>query len=201
MFLAYLLLVFYIAIASSLRQAIGAYMQKIRSQVMKLNSLKDLFLEEVRDLYDAEKQLVKALPKMADAATSPKLKSAFTNHLRQTEGHVKRLEQIFHAMDVPVRGKKCKAMQGLIDEGNDMAHENAEPDVKDAALIAAGNRVEHYEIAGYGTIRTYARTLGLPEAERLLQQTLDEEGEADKLLTSLGETSTNLEAATAPSKR
>ena len=168
---------------------------------MKLNSLKDLFLEEVRDLYDAEKQLVKALPKMADAATSPKLKSAFTNHLRQTEGHVKRLEQIFHAMDVPVRGKKCKAMQGLVEEGNDMAHENAEPDVKDAALIAAGNRVEHYEIAGYGTIRTYARTLGLPEAERLLQQTLDEEGEADKLLTQLAETSINLEAASAPSKR
>ena len=162
---------------------------------MKLNSLKDLFVEEVRDLYDAEKQLVKALPKMADAATSPKLKSAFTNHLRQTEGHVKRLEQIFHAMDVPVRGKKCKAMQGLIEEGNDTAHENAEPEVKDAALIAAGNRVEHYEIAGYGTLRTYAHTLGLPEAERLLQQTLDEEGEADKLLTQLAESSINVEAA------
>ncbi len=164
---------------------------------MKLNSLKDLFLEEVRDLYDAEKQLVKALPKMADAATSPKLKSAFTNHLRQTEGQVKRLEQIFQAMDVPVRGKKCKAMQGLIEEGNDMAHENAEPEVKDAALIAAGNRVEHYEIAGYGTVRTYAHTLGLIEAERMLQQTLDEEGDTDKLLTQLAETSINLEAATA----
>src|SRR5579871_4559932 len=146
---------------------------------MKLNSLRDLFLEEIRDLYDAEKQLVKALPKMADAATSPKLKSAFTNHLRQTEGHVKRLEQIFHAMEVPARGKKCKAMQGLIEEGSDMIQQNGESDVKDAGLIAAGNRVEHYEMAGYGSVRTYAHVLGMHEAERMLQQTLDEEGEAD----------------------
>ncbi len=127
---------------------------------MKLNTLRDLYVEQLRDMYDAEKQLTKALPKMAKASTSPKLKEAFETHLRETEGHVKRLEQVFTALDMAPRGKKCKAMQGLIEEGSEMMEENGEPEVIDAGLIAAAQRVEHYEMAGYGTVRTYAQTLG-----------------------------------------
>src|SRR5258706_8712481 len=127
---------------------------------MKLNTLRDLYIEQIRDLYDAEKQLTKALPKMAKAATSPKLKKAFETHLRETEGHVKRLEQVFGTLDMAPRGKKCKAMQGLIEEGSEMMDENGEPEVIDAGLIAAAQRVEHYEMAGYGTVRTYSPRLG-----------------------------------------
>ena len=162
---------------------------------MKLNTLRDLYVEQLRDLYDAEKQLTKALPKLAKAATSPKLKQAFETHLRETEGHVKRLEQVFGTLDMAPRGKKCKAMQGLIEEGNEMMEENAEADVMDAGLIAAAQRVEHYEMAGYGTVRTYAQTLGEKQAVTLLQQTLDEEKHADDLLTQIAESAINVEAS------
>ena len=161
---------------------------------MKLNNLRDLYVEQLRDLYDAEKQLTKALPKMAKAATSPKLKEAFQNHLRETEGHVKRLEQVFGTLDMAPRGKKCKAMQGLVEEGSEMMEENAEPEVMDAGLIAAAQRVEHYEMAGYGTVRTYAQTLGEKQAATLLQQTLDEEKHADELLSQIAESTINIQA-------
>jgi ferritin-like metal-binding protein YciE len=162
---------------------------------MKLNSLKDLFVEQLRDLYDAEKQLTNALPKMVKAATSTELKRAFETHLKQTEGHVKRLEQVFEAMDMRPRGKKCKAMQGLIEEASETMQEEGEADTLDAAMIAAAQRVEHYEIAGYGTLRTYARTLGMNDVARILQTTLDEESQTDELLTQIAERSINIEAA------
>jgi ferritin-like metal-binding protein YciE len=161
---------------------------------MKLDSLKKLFVEELRDLYSAEQQLTKALPKMAEAASSPELKDGFLHHLEQTKGHVSRLEQIFQKLGESPKGKTCKAMEGLVAEGEDMIKENAEPAVRDAGLIAAAQRVEHYEFAGYGTVRTYARLLKEEECVRLLQQTLDEEGETDKKLTHLAETSINIEA-------
>jgi ferritin-like metal-binding protein YciE len=160
---------------------------------MELSSLEDLLVEELKDLYSAENQLLKAIPKMAKAATSKALKSGFEKHLKQTEGHVERLEQVCELFDVSPKGKKCKAMEGLIEEGGDVIKEDAEPEVKDAALIAAAQRVEHYEIAGYGCVRTYAKLLGNDKAARLLQQTLDEEGDTDKALTKLAET-INVEA-------
>jgi ferritin-like metal-binding protein YciE len=161
---------------------------------MKLDSLQKLFIEELRDLYDAEHQLTKALPKMAEAASSPQLRAAFEHHLEQTKGHVQRLEQVFKKLGEKPSRKTCKAMKGLIEEGSDMIDEKAEPAVKDAGLIAAAQRVEHYEIAGYGTVRTYAKLLRDDESARLLQQTLDEEGETDKKLTHLAESSINVEA-------
>lgn len=160
---------------------------------MKLSSLEDLFVEELKDLYSAETQLLKALPKMAKAATSKPLKAGFEKHLKETEGQVERLEQVCKALDVSPKGKKCKAMEGLIEEGAEVIEEDAEPEVKDAALIAAAQRVEHYEIAGYGCVRTYAELLGNKAAARLLQQTLDEEGATDKALTQLAE-SINVQA-------
>ena len=160
---------------------------------MQLSSLEDLLVEELKDLYSAENQLLKALPKMAKAATSKELKAGFEKHLKQTQGHVERLEQICESMDVTPKGKKCKAMEGLIEEGADVIEEDAEPEVKDAALIAAAQRVEHYEIAGYGCVRTYAKLLGNDKAAKLLQQTLDEEGDTDKALSKLAET-INVEA-------
>jgi ferritin-like metal-binding protein YciE len=162
---------------------------------MKLGSLRDLLIEELRDLYSAETQLVKALPKMAKGAHTEELRNAFTEHLQQTKGHVERLEQIFEKLDVKPRGKKCQAMQGLIEEGKDIMSEDGEPPVMDAAIIGAAQRVEHYEIAGYGCARTYARTLGEHEAEELLQQTLNEEGATDKRLTELAENMVNMQAA------
>jgi ferritin-like metal-binding protein YciE len=162
---------------------------------MKLDSLRNLFIEELRDLYSAEKQLVQALPKMAKGATSPELKQAFETHLGQTEEHVRRLEQIFQKMDVSSRGKKCKGMEGLIEEGSEMLEEDGEDVVIDAGLIGAAQRVEHYEIAGYGTARTLANHLGETEAARILQMTLDEEGETDKLLTRIAEKKVNVQAA------
>ncbi len=147
---------------------------------MKLDSLHSLFVDELKDLYSAENQLVKALPRMAKAASSPDLKAAFTEHLRVTKGQVERLEKIFKQIGASPRGKKCKAMEGLIEEGKEVIGEDAEAAVRDAALIGAAQRVEHYEMAGYGCVRTYARQLGYPEAAELLQQTLDEEGEADE---------------------
>jgi ferritin-like metal-binding protein YciE len=154
---------------------------------MKLSSLEDLYISELKDLYSAEKQLVKALPKMAKAATSKQLKQGFEHHLKQTRGHVERLEKVFADIEASPRGKKCIAMEALIKEGEELMKEGVEPEVLDAGLIAAAQRVEHYEIAGYGCVRTYAELMGNQKAARLLQQTLDEEGETDKTLTSLAE--------------
>jgi len=164
---------------------------------MKLDSLKKLYIEELRDLYNAENQIIKALPKMAKAATSPELQAAFTEHLEQTKGQVARLDMIFEKLGKNPKGKTCKAMEGLVEEGSELMKEDAEPEILDAGLIAAAQRVEHYEIAGYGTVRTYARILNETEAERLLQETLDEEGETDKKLTQLAESLINREAASA----
>ena len=164
---------------------------------MELNSLRDLYIDELKDLWSAEKQLVKALPKMAKAANDPELSKAFLTHLRQTEQQVKRLEQIFEELGESPRGKKCVGMEGLIEEGQELIKEKPEPEVLDAGLISKAQHVEHYEMAGYGTVRTYAQLLGADRQAQLLQQTLDEEGEADKLLTRLAENSINLEAATA----
>jgi ferritin-like metal-binding protein YciE len=160
---------------------------------MQLSTLEDLLVDELKDLYSAENQLLKAIPKMAKAATSKGLKAGFEKHLKQTEGHVERLEQVCETLDVSPKGKKCKAMEGLIEEGADVIDEDAEPEVKDAALIAAAQKVEHYEIAGYGCVRTYAELLGNTKAAKLLQQTLDEEADTDKALTKLAE-SINVEA-------
>jgi ferritin-like metal-binding protein YciE len=161
---------------------------------MKLQSFDDLFLHELQDLYSAEKQLVTALPKMAKGAASAELKKAFETHLEQTEGHVDRLDRIFKDLDLSAGRHKCKAMEGLIHEGSELLKEDAEESIRDAALIGAAQRVEHYEIAGYGTARTFAEMLGHTEAAELLQQTLDEEKETDQLLTELALTSVNVEA-------
>jgi len=164
---------------------------------MNLATMQDLFVHELKDLYSAENQILKALPKMAKAASSDELRQAFEEHTEQTREHVERLDRIFAELDMSARGKKCKAVEGLIEEGKEMMKQDAEPSVLDAALIAAAQRVEHYEIAGYGCARTYARLLGHEEAADLLQQTLDEEGETDKKLTSLAESTINAEAVEA----
>jgi len=161
---------------------------------MALKTLEDLFVHELKDLYSAEKQLVKALPKMAKAASSPKLRKGFETHLRQTEKHVERLERILDELGKSPRGPKCEAMAGLVEEGKKMIEEDAEPAVKDAGLIAAAQRVEHYEIAGYGTARTYAQHLGHTDAAELLQATLDEESQTNEKLTELAESEINVEA-------
>jgi len=159
-----------------------------------LDSFDELFVEQLQDLYDAEQRLVTALPKMAGAASSSSLKAAFQEHLRETEGQVSRLEQIFRLLGKTAKAKTCEAMKGLIAEGQEVISSRGDPDVKDAALIAAAQRVEHYEIAGYGTVRTFAQRLGHDDAARLLQQTLDEEGAADKKLTALAEQTINPKA-------
>jgi len=154
---------------------------------MELESLHDLYVEELKDLYSAESQLIKALPKMAKAASSKALKAGFEKHLKETKVHAERLESIFKKLGVSAGGKKCKAMEGLIEEGEEVISEDAEPEVKDAALIAAAQRVEHYEMAGYGCVRTYAELMGEKQAVKLLQKTLNEEGATDKKLTGLAE--------------
>jgi ferritin-like metal-binding protein YciE len=164
---------------------------------MALKSMDELFLNELKDVYNAEKQLVVALPRMAKAAQSPKLQQAITKHLRETEGHVKRLEQILGSLGEPLRGKKCKGMEGLIEEGKEILEEEGAPEVIDAAIISAAQRVEHYEIAAYGCLRTYAQLLGNTNADRLLQQTLAEEEATDKALTALGEGGINQAAVAA----
>ena len=161
---------------------------------MELDTLKKLYVDELKDLYNAEHQLVKALPKMAKAATEPALKKAFEHHLDQTNGHIERLEQIFTALGEKPTGKVCKAMKGLVEEGDEMISEEATPAVKDAGLISSAQRVEHYEMAGYGCVRTYAQELGETKALDLLQKTLDEEGETDKALTKLAVTIINTKA-------
>jgi len=160
-----------------------------------LNTFDELFVEQLQDLYDAEQRLTKALPKMAEAAHSPALKSAFEEHLRQTHNHVTRLEQVFKSIGKSAQSKTCAAMKGLVEEGSEVISAKGDPDVKDAALIAAAQRVEHYEIAGYGTVRTFAQRLGKSEAVRLLQETLNEEAETDKKLTGLAERAINPKAA------
>jgi len=161
---------------------------------MKLNTLKQLYMEELRDLHSAENQLLKALPKMAKGASSEELKLAFKNHLDQTKVHVERLEEIFERLDETPKGKTCQAMKGLVEEGSEILEEDGEESVLDAGIIAAAQKVEHYEIASYGTVRTFAQLLGEDEAAELLQETLDEEGEADKLLTQLAQEIVNPEA-------
>jgi ferritin-like metal-binding protein YciE len=153
----------------------------------KLNTLEVLLAQEIKDLYSAENQLVKALPKMAKAATSPELQEAFQTHLEETKGHAQRLDEIAKLLEITPKGKVCKAMQGLIEEGSEVIEEDGEDSVKDLALIGAAQKVEHYEIAGYGTARALAEALGLDEVAELLQATLDEEGNTDKLLTGLAE--------------
>ncbi|HEX7182721.1 MAG TPA: ferritin-like domain-containing protein [Thermoanaerobaculia bacterium] len=161
---------------------------------MKLESLKDLYLEQLRDLYSAETQLVDALPKMAAAASSPDLKAGFNEHLRQTQEQVRRLERIFNDLSQKPTGHTCEGMKGLIKEGEEMIKTKGEPAAIDAGLIAAAQRVEHYEIAGYGTVRTYAELLGHNEHVTLLERSLNEEEETDERLTELAESHINEEA-------
>jgi len=161
---------------------------------LKLDSLETLLVEELRDLYNAERQVLKALPKMAKAASSPNLQNGFQEHLQQTQTQVERLDKIFTDLGESPKGKKCEAIEGLLKEGAELLEADAEPSVLDAALIAAAQRVEHYEIAGYGCARTYAKLLGHGEATKLLQQTLDEEKSTDVKLTELAVGSINTEA-------
>jgi ferritin-like metal-binding protein YciE len=162
---------------------------------MELATLQDLYFHELKDLYSAEKQLIKALPKMAEAANNAKLAAGFREHLKQTKGHAERLEQILSGHKQSTRGARCKGMEGIVAEGAEMIEEEADKEVKDAGLISAAQRVEHYEIAGYGTARTYAELLGDKEAAKLLQTTLQEEEETDKKLTTLAKSSINVAAA------
>lgn len=161
---------------------------------MKLDSLQKLYVSELRDLYSAENQLVKALPKMAKGASTDELRDAFEKHLEQTETHVERLEEIFEDLEENPRGKTCHAMKGLIEEGSEILDQEGDPTVIDAGIIVAAQKVEHYEIASYGSVRTFARLLGEKKAEDLLQATLDEESDANELLNQLAETTVNPEA-------
>ena len=164
---------------------------------MEMETLQDLLLDELKDLYSAEQQLLKAMPKMAKTAKSTQLKQAFETHMKETQGHVDRLESVFESLGEKAKSKKCLAMEGLIKEAKEMMGEDMEDDVMDAALISIAQKVEHYEIASYGTVRTWAQQLGDEQTARALQQTLDEEGKTDKLLTELAESSINVEAAQA----
>ena len=161
---------------------------------MKLDTLKKLYVEELRDIYNAEQQLVKALPKMAKGASSDELREAIETHLDETKGQVERLEQIFEELGESPKGKTCQAMKGLVEEGSEILEEKGEDSVLDAGIIAAAQKVEHYEIASYGTLRTWADLLNQEEAAGLLQETLDEEGEADRKLNELADEIVNPEA-------
>ncbi|HZR32923.1 MAG TPA: ferritin-like domain-containing protein [Terriglobales bacterium] len=164
---------------------------------MKLESLRELFIQELQDLYSAENMIIKALPKMVEKASSPELRNALNEHLEQTRGQVRRLDQIFDQLrDVDREDKKCKGMEGIIKEGEEMVKSDSDAEVRDAGMIAGAQKVEHYEIASYGTVRTYASLLGHRDWAQLLQQTLDEEKQADKLLNGLAE-HINLEAKAA----
>jgi len=165
---------------------------------MKLDTLKTLYIDELRDLYNAEGQLLKALPKMAKAASSEELKDAFEKHLEQTKSHVERLEEVFEDIGEKPKGKTCRAMKGLIEEGSEILEEDGEESVIDAGIIVAAQKVEHYEIASYGSVRTFAQLLGKDRSADLLQTTLDEESEANELLTKLAEDIVNPEALTEP---
>ncbi len=152
---------------------------------MNMQSLRDVYVHQLKDMYSAEKQLTEALPKMEKAANSPKLRTAFQNHLRKTEGHMQKVQSILDELDENPTSTKCKAMEGLIEEGNEIAKERGDADAKDAALIVAAQKVEHYEIASYGGLRTFAKTLGFNKAAETLQSILDEEYEADQELDNL----------------
>lgn len=152
---------------------------------MKVDSLEKLFVDELRDLYSAEKQIIRALPKMAKAAENDELRAAFTSHLKETEKQIERLDRVFEILGKSAAGKTCAGMKGVLEEGHEMMEETEEGDVRDAGMISAAQRVEHYEMAGYGAVRTYAEQLGQKEIAQLLQETLNEEGEADKKLTSI----------------
>ncbi len=165
---------------------------------MKIETMEDLFLEQVEDLYDAEKRLVKALPKMAEATTSLTLRQAIESHLVETEGHVTRLESVFRVLGRDPKGQTCDAMKGLINEGEDVIGDINASSLRDAGIIAAANRVEHYEIAAYGSARTFAGMLGLNEAVNLLEQTLQEEKKADQKLTQIAESMVNDQALREP---
>jgi ferritin-like metal-binding protein YciE len=161
---------------------------------MGMESMQDLYLHELKDIHNAEKQILQVLPKMAQAATHQELRRAFEEHQQVTQEQVRRLETIFDDLGEKPGGKKCKGMEGLLEEGREVLEEDADPDVRDAALIASAQRVEHYEIAAYGTARTYAQQLGFDRHAELLQRTLDEEGERDKRLTQLAESRVNRDA-------
>jgi ferritin-like metal-binding protein YciE len=163
----------------------------------KIGTLHDAFIDELRDAYDGEKQLIKALPKLAKAASSPKLRTAFETHLEETRGQVERLEQVFEQLGERARGKHCDGLEGIIEEGKAVMEESFDESTMDACLIAAGQRAEHYEMAAYGTLVAWARAMGHDEVADLLQATLDEEGEADKKLSSIAESGINTEAASA----
>lgn len=160
-----------------------------------LDSMETLFIDQMEDLYDAEQRLTKALPLMMNAAHDPLLKAAFDQHLHETQNQIKRLEQAFQMMGYKATSKTCHAMKGLVEEGSEVISAKGDPAVKDAALIAAAQRVEHYEISGYGTARTFAQRIGRDDVAQLLQQTLKEEEATDKKLTQLAESSVNLQAA------
>jgi ferritin-like metal-binding protein YciE len=162
----------------------------------EMDSLRELYVEELKDLWSAENQILKGLPRMIKAATHPQLKQAFTKHEQQTKKQVERLERICKELGESPRGKKCVGMEGLIEEAKDLLSEKPEPSVLDAGLISAAQHVEHYEMAGYGTVRTWARLLGYENQAALLQQTLDEEKETDLLLTDIAENQINVDAET-----
>ena len=162
---------------------------------MQIDSLDDLYVDQLADIYDAEKRLVKALPKMAQKASTPELRSAFEDHVQKTRHHVERLEEIFQELGRDATAKKCKAMMGLISEGKDILDKDIDPKIRDAGIVAAAQKVEHYEIAAYGTLRTLAETRGDRRAAQLLQETLNEEKEADHKLTQVAEASINMQAA------
>jgi len=162
---------------------------------MQMENLQDLLKEDLKDVLNAENQILKALPKMIKKASHPELQDAFEKHLEETKGHADRVEQVMEMLGMPARGKTCKAMQGILEEGKEVMGEDAEDDVMDAALIGAAQKVEHYEIATYGTLCTYAELLGLEDAKRLLGQNLEEEKKTDEALSELAEAVINLEAA------
>lgn len=164
---------------------------------MKLDDLKDLYIEQLRDLYNAENQLVEALPEMRDAATHPELKDAFSSHLEETRQHVSRLEQVFDRLNEDPSGEKCEAMEGLLEEAREMINQQASKDVRDAGLITSAQRIEHYEMAGYGTVATYAEELDRSEDHDVLGRTLQEEEGADEKLTRLAKNVVNMEAVPA----
>lgn len=163
-------------------------MCRVRSlwrRVVSVDTLEKLFISELKDLYSAEKQITRALTKMAKAATSEELRKAFESHLKETEGQIERLDRVFEILGKAASGKSCHGTKGVLEEGEEVMGETAEGDVRDAAMISAAQRVEHYEMAAYGAVRTYAELMGEKEIAKLLQETLDEEGETDKKLTAL----------------
>ncbi len=162
---------------------------------MEVDTLRDLLVRELSDIYSAERQLLKALPRMAKAASFPELRQAFETHTKQTQGHVARLDDVFASLGEKPKRVKCKGMEGLIEEGSDLLKEKGAPAVLDAGMIAAAQRVEHYEIAAYGTVRTYAQTLGSDDAAKLLQETLNEEAETDRRLSSIAISTVNPSAS------